>query len=143
MASVPRWLVAFGQVSIALVWLYEGLVAKILGARADEVDIIAAVPFLPDGWSGAVVIMIGGYELLLALWVLISRLPRLAAIAQTLTLVVFNAGGLLFGGEFISEPVHLLVNNLVLVVLVWTVALALSSRRRLASRRRDGRPSPR
>lgn len=129
MTSVPRWLVGLGQLSIALVWLYEGLVAKILGARADESDIIASVPFLPESWSGTLVIMIGCYEVLLALWVLIGRLPRLAALAQTLTLLVFNAGGLLFGGDFIGAPVHLLVNNLVLLVLVWTVASALRTRR--------------
>lgn len=131
MTRVPRWLVGLGQVSIALVWFYEGLVAKIVGARADEIDIIASVPFLPESWSGTLVIMIGCYEVLLALWVLIGRLPRLAALAQTLTLLVFNAGGLLFGGDLISEPAHLLVNNLVLLVLVWIVASALLSRRRL------------
>lgn len=128
MTHLPRWLVGVGQVAIALVWLYEGLVAKLLRARADEIDIIAAVPFLPDVWSGALVTVIGGYEVLLALWVLVGRLPGLAALVQTLTLIVFNLGGLLFGGEFIGEPAHLLVNNLVLLVLVWTVAVALRSR---------------
>lgn len=128
MVSVPRWLVGIGQVAIALVWLYEGLFAKVLGGRADEIDIIASVPFLPDAWSAGVVILIGVYEVLVALWVLVGRLPRLVALLQTVTLIIFNAGGLLFGGDLIPEPGHLMVNNLVLLALVWTVAIALASR---------------
>ena len=45
---------------------------------------------------------------------------------QTLVLAGFNTGGLIFGGDEIAEPAHLLVTNLALLALVWLVALTPS-----------------
>ncbi len=124
---VPVWMVWLGRVAVAAVWVYEGLVAKIIGSRADEQAILASVPVL-GAHAGALAIMIGGWALLLALMVLLGRLPRVAAVAQTLTLMAFNAGGLIFGGAEIADPAHLLITNAAFLVLAWTIAAALHTR---------------
>jgi uncharacterized membrane protein YphA (DoxX/SURF4 family) len=127
---VPVGVVWLGRLAVAAVWVYEGLVAKIIGSRADEQAILASVPVL-GAYAGLLAVLIGAWELLLAILVLIGRLPRLVALAQTLTLVAFNAGGLLVGRAQIADPAHLLVTNAAFLVLAWTVAAALHSRRLL------------
>ncbi len=118
-----------GRLAIAAVWVYEGLVAKIVGSRADEAAILGTVPVL-GAQPQVLAWVVGGWELLLAIMVLLGRLPRLVAVAQTATLVIFNAGGLVLAGAQIPEPAHLLVTNLAFLVLAWVVAAALHSRSR-------------
>ena len=106
---------------VAAVWVYEGLVAKLLGARPDERAIVSSVPVLGAA-AGVVLAVIGLAEIGLGLWVLTGRAPRTAAAAQTVLLAGFNAGGLLFGGGQIAEPLNLVLHNVVLLVLAWLVA---------------------
>lgn len=126
------WLLV-SQIALALVWLYEGLVAKILGFRADERAIVASVPGLPDAWVGVALGLLGAYEVGLAVMIMFGRparlpwLPRAAAVVQTVTLLAFNAGGLIFGGGEIAEPAHLLITNAALLALAWLVAIGLSN----------------
>lgn len=129
---ISRGVIFLGQLSLALVWLYEGLLAKIIGQRPDERAIVDSIPFLPDSWSAAVVVVIGSYELVLAGLILIGIFPRLVALIQTITVVGFNAGGLIFGGDQIPEPTHLLINNFALIMLAWLVALGIRAHRRRA-----------
>lgn len=130
---VSRSWLRVGQVALALVWLYEGLVAKILGLRTDERAIVASVPGLPDPFVGTALVLLGAYEVALAVMIMLGRparfrwLPRAAAVLQTVTLVAFNAGGLVFGGDEIAEPAHLLINNAALLALAWLVAVGLSA----------------
>ena len=125
------WLLV-GQIALALVWLYEGLIAKILGFRADERAIVASVPGLPDSLVGTALLLLGLYEVGLAVLIMLGRprrlrwLPKAAAVLQTVTLVAFNTGGLVFGRGEIAEPAHLLINNAALLALAWVVAVGLS-----------------
>ncbi|MGY4720119.1 DoxX-like family protein [Naumannella cuiyingiana] len=120
---VPSAALAAGRVALALVWLYQGLVAKIIGLRADELDILAAVPGIGPEHARLAVILIGAYELGIALAVLARLRPVLVAALQTVTLVVFNAGGLIFAGDAIADPGALVTGNLALLALAWLVAL--------------------
>ncbi|GAA2109861.1 hypothetical protein GCM10009841_31460 [Microlunatus panaciterrae] len=123
---VGRGLVFFGQLSIALVWLYAGLVAKLLGLRPDDRAIIDSVPFLAPGSGGWVTMVIGGFEVLLAIWVIFGGAPRVAAVVQTLTLVVLTAIDLTYGRRLVGEPVQVVITQLALVALIWLVAVSLS-----------------
>lgn len=124
---VPAIWVVVGRVAVAAVWVYEGLVAKLLRTRPDEAAILEAVPVIGGPALG---VAIGVWELVLAAAVLagrpsfLPRLPVLVAAAQTLTLAVFNLGGLVFAGEQIADAAHLLITNAALLVLVWGIALA-------------------
>lgn len=123
--AVPRGLLAAGQLALAAVWLYEGLVAKLLGGRPDEAAIMIGLP-LPEHLIAVLPRVIGGYEVLMAIWILLGVAPRLAALAQTLTLIAFNVGGLVFGREHIADPAHLIVNNAALLALAWLVGAGLA-----------------
>jgi hypothetical protein len=110
------------RVAIAMVWLYQGLWCKVLGQMPHHREVIGAVPLL-GGASGQVVLVILGLaECGLAGWVLSGRHARLAAAAQTALLLVMNAGGVIWASRMIPDPVGMLLQNLVLVLLAWVAA---------------------
>jgi len=80
------------------------------------------------GWLGGaarpLLLGIGAVETLLAVWVLTGYRPRLAAATQTALLVMMNAGGLIWGRKGIADPAGMILQNLVFLTLLWTVATA-------------------
>ncbi|MBV8933828.1 MAG: DoxX-like family protein [Kutzneria sp.] len=117
---VRRWV---SRAAVAAVWCYEGLLAKVLGGRPDELSVVASVPFLPASAAPVLLVLIGIGEAGIGLWVLIGRAPRAAAVVQTVVIAGFNAGGLLFAADRIPLPGQLLLHNAVLLVLAWLVAV--------------------
>lgn len=65
---------------------------------------------------------IGTVEVGLGLWVLSGWQRRSAAWAQTILLMLMNAGGLIWGRAEIPDPAGVVIQNAVLLVLAWTVA---------------------
>jgi hypothetical protein len=122
-----RWYGGVRRAAIAavtLVWWYEGAWDKLLAGSADQRAIVASVPWLPDALVPDAVLAIGVAEVGLGLWVLTGARPRLAAVVQTAALVAFNAGGLLFGHRYLSQPAPMLARNLAFLALCWLVALS-------------------
>jgi hypothetical protein len=122
-----RWYAGAHRIAaaaVALVWWYEGIWDKILAGSADQRAIVASVPWLPTALVPDAVLAIGVAEIGLGLWVLTGARPRLAALAQTVALVAFNAGGLLFGHRYLSRPAPMLARNLAFLALGWLVALS-------------------
>ncbi len=116
------WRTLLPAAAVALMWFYEGFWCKILPGRADQRAIVEGVPLLPAGAVTAALLAIGLAEVALGIWVLAGRHARLAAIVQTCLVVGFNTGGLLFGADRIPEPGRLVVQDLALLALIWTVA---------------------
>ncbi|MFF2043608.1 DoxX-like family protein [Kitasatospora sp. NPDC058170] len=116
------WRNRLAAVAVALMWGYEGLWCKIFPGRADQRGIVEGVPLLPEAAVTPLLIAIGLAELAIGVWVLSGRRARLAAGVQTLLVVGFNAGGLLFGADRIPEPGRLVVQDLAFLALIWTVA---------------------
>jgi len=114
--------VTVARAAVCAVWVYEGLWCKILSGQPDQRAIVAAVPGLPAGWVTAALVGIGIAETGLGAWVLTGVRARLAALVQTVALVGFNAGGLLFAAGRIAEPGRMITQNLVLLALVWVLA---------------------
>jgi uncharacterized membrane protein YphA (DoxX/SURF4 family) len=110
------------RIAIALVWLYNGLWAKLLAGSAHHASVVHAVPGFGGEVGRGVLIAIGVVETLFALWVLVGYRPRIAAIAQTALLVGVNTGGLLWAREEIPDPINMIVQNLVFVTLIWFLA---------------------
>jgi uncharacterized membrane protein YphA (DoxX/SURF4 family) len=121
---VPAGAVTAVRVAVAVVWWYEGLWCKVLGAAPDQRAIIASLPGLPGGLVSAVLVGFGLLEILLGLWVLSGVRAHLAAYAQLLVLVAANGGGLLVAGERIVDPGLMLTQNAVLLAAAWLVARA-------------------
>lgn len=110
------------QVSVALVWLYEGLWCKLMGRMPHQVDVVAAHPLFGPRSARAVLYAIGVVEVGLAAWVLSGWEPRFAALIQTLLLVGMNANGLLFSRQHIPDPGGMVVKNVAFLVLAWVAA---------------------
>ncbi|GAA2808004.1 DoxX-like family protein [Kitasatospora sp. CM 4170] len=118
------WQTRCATLAVALMWGYEGLWCKIFPGRADQRAIVEGLPLLPDAAAHALLIGIGLAELALGAWVLSGYAPRVAALVQTALVLAFNTGGLLVGADQIPEPGRLVVQDLVFLALVWTVATA-------------------
>lgn len=115
----PLLLLRFG---VAAVWLYEGLWCKLLGGVPHQTDIVAAHPLFGKKLAATFLQTLAWVEMALAVWVMAGWKPVLAALAQTLLLVVMNANGLLFARHIIPDPGGMVVKNFVLVLLAWVVA---------------------
>jgi hypothetical protein len=114
--------VKLARIAIALVWLYNGLWCKVLGACPGHAAIVAGLPGLDSATATRLLAAIGLFETALAVWVLSGRWKILGALVQTLLILGMNAGGLLFGREHIADPAAMIVNNLAFLALVWLQA---------------------
>lgn len=112
------------RISIALVWLYQGLWCKVLGGSAHHLAVVAAVPFIGPAASRVVVMILGLIECALAVWAISGRQLREAAIAQTALLAAMNAGGLIWSWRLLPDPVGMLLENFAFVLLIWIAAEA-------------------
>ncbi|MBI4606929.1 MAG: DoxX-like family protein [Planctomycetes bacterium] len=120
-AAPGRELPWLGRGAVALVWLYQGLWCKLLAGREEHEAVVRLVPGLSAA-SGLALSVLGLLEVALAFWVLSRWRPRLAASAQAALLVAMNSGGLLWARDAIGDPAGMVVHNIALLALAWTVA---------------------
>lgn len=113
------WLI---RVSIATVWLYQGLWCKLLGRAPRHAAVIGTVPFLNAAQAHAALFGLGGLECVLAVWVLCGRWAYAAALTQTVLLAIMNAGGVLWAGSIIPDPAGMLFENFAFLMLAWIAA---------------------
>jgi uncharacterized membrane protein YphA (DoxX/SURF4 family) len=107
------------RLSIALVWLYEGLWCKVLGGVPHHAAVIESVPFIGSAAGHIALIALGLLECGIGLWVLYGRWMRQAAIVQTALLIAMNTGGLIWAWHFIPDPVGMVLQNFAFVLLIW------------------------
>ena len=119
----PLWLV---RSAVALVWLYEGLWCKLLGGVPHQEEVVAAHPLFGKKLASIFLQTLAWVEIALAVWVVAGWQPGLAALAQTVLLVVMNANGLLFARHIIPDPAGMVVKNYGFVLLAWVVAAQAS-----------------
>ncbi len=110
------------RISIALVWLYQGLWCKVLGGVPHHQAVVSAVPFIGPAGSRAVLIVLGLIECGLAAWVLSGWQLAKAAAAQTVLLVAMNAGGLIWAWRLLPDPAGMILQNFTFVLLIWIAA---------------------
>jgi uncharacterized membrane protein YphA (DoxX/SURF4 family) len=108
------------RLSIALVWLYQGLWCKVLGGVPHHLAVISAVPFIGSTGGRWALQLLGLVECGLGTWVLTGRQLRNAAIAQTLLLLVMNTGGVIWAWRQIPDPPGMILQNFAFVLLIWT-----------------------
>jgi hypothetical protein len=112
------------RVSIALVWLYQGLWCKVLGCVPRHLAVISAVPLIGPAAGRVTLLLLGLIETGLGVWVLSDRRLRDAAIAQTILLFVMNTGGAIWAWRLIPDPVGMILQNFAFVLLIWTATEA-------------------
>jgi len=115
-ASPPLLLI---RISIAAVWLYEGLWCKVLGRMPSQAEIVASVPRLGPRFGAAFLKVLGIVELGLAIWVLSGVTPAACAIAQVALLAALNVNGLLWARRAIHDPAGMVLKNAAFLLLVW------------------------
>jgi uncharacterized membrane protein YphA (DoxX/SURF4 family) len=112
------------RTALGLVWLYEGLVPKILFLRADEIGIVQASQLL---WRTPQLTLqiLGIAQILVGLWLIIGFAERAAVFIATswiLILIVLVASG---NPSMLSDPYGALVKDLCLIacaITVWLLA---------------------
>ncbi len=110
------------RTAIASVWLYQGLWSKLLGRAPRHQKIVGTVPSLNSGQARGAVMLLGSLECLLAVWVLSGIRAREAALMETLLLGSMNAAGLLWARKLIPDPMNMLLQNFIFLLLAWVAA---------------------
>lgn len=85
---------------IALIWLINGLVCKVLNLVPRHEQIVASI--LGDNYSGQLTVLIGILEIIMAIWILTKYKSKFNAIVQIAVVGVMNVL------EFILVPELLL-----------------------------------
>lgn len=116
------------RISIATVWLYEGLWCKVLGMMPSQLAIVVELP----GFSRERALMlwksVGAVEIFLGLWVLTGVQPGWCALAEVMLLVVMNSNALLWARHLVFDPIGMVLKNVAFLMLVW-VCGAMAVRR--------------
>ena len=107
------------RISIAAVWLYEGLWCKLLGRVPSQAEVVAAVPLLGPRFGASFLKVLGAIEVAVALWVLSGITPALCAVVQGVLLIALNVNGLLWARRRIHDPAGMVAKNGAFLVLVW------------------------
>jgi len=110
------------RLSIALVWFYQGLWCKVLGGISRHEAVIASVPLIGPAAGHTVLIALGLLECGIAVWVLLGRWMRRAAIVQTVLLAAMNAGGLIWAAHLIPDPAGMILQNFTFLLLIWVAS---------------------
>jgi hypothetical protein len=110
-----------------LVWLYQGLWCKLLSRSPQHQKIVRTVPFLNAAQARRALVVLGFLECVLAGWVLSGFRGREAALMQTLLLGCMNTAGLLWARSLIPDPVGMLLQNFVFLLLAWVAAGQIGS----------------
>ena len=118
------------RAAVALVWLYEGLWCKLAHGRPNHFYIAESMPGFTNLIAWVVLGYIGAIESVYAGWVLLGRMPRLAAVAQSALLIAMNTAGLLYARQHIPDLGGMIVHNLAFLALIWLAALQTHARAR-------------
>lgn len=73
---------------IALVWLANGLICKVLNFVPRHQEIVAAI--LGNSYSRTFTVLIGSTEIAMAIWIFSSKFSRINAVAQMMVIAVMN-----------------------------------------------------
>jgi peptidoglycan/LPS O-acetylase OafA/YrhL len=112
------------RVALGLVWLYEGLVPKILFLRTDELELVkkSGVFWRTPEWTLQV---LGIAQIAFGIWLIVGWVERFAVAMATLCMFVLIA--LVAGGNpaMLTDPYGALVKDFCLIacaITVWMLA---------------------
>jgi DoxX-like family/Uncharacterized conserved protein (COG2071) len=112
---------------VVSVWLVHGLYNKLLHGSPRHLAIVQSVPGLAGPTGQRVLVLIGLFEVAMALWVLSGWRGRLCAATQTVALLSMNVFELSFARDKLLWPAGLIPLNLAFLALAWMSAERRSS----------------
>jgi uncharacterized membrane protein YphA (DoxX/SURF4 family) len=112
------------RLALGLVWIYEGLIPKILFLRGDELDLVQKSGLV---WRSPqyTLLILGFAQIAVGLWLIIGCAERLAVVVATLwmfVLILLVADG---NPGMLTDPYGALVKDFCLVacaITVWMLA---------------------
>lgn len=110
------------RLALGLVWLYEGLVPKLLFVRADQLDLVQRSG-LCFRTPAQFLQLLGAAQMALAIWLLAGFAERLAVTIATLgmgILIVLVAGN---NPGMLTDPYGALIKDLCLIACAYAVWL--------------------
>ena len=119
-----RFIKVSARVALGIVWLYEGLVPKILFVRPDEIDLVQR----SGVWRGSPLLtlqVMGLLQIFFGLWLLVGWRERVAVTLTTLWmcgLIVLVAAG---NPWMLTDPYGALIKDVCLIACaaaVWILA---------------------
>ena len=108
------------RIALGLVWLYEGLVPKLLFIRADQIDLVQRSGFY-FGTPESFLKLLGVAQVAFALWLLVGYAERLAVAIATIgmaILIVLVAGN---NPWMLTDPYGALIKDLCLIACAYAV----------------------
>ena len=108
------------RLSLGAVWLYEGLVPKVLFVRPDEVELVrrSGIYF---GTPELFLQLLGAAQALFAIWLLVGLAERLAVAIATLGMWVLIVLVALANPSMLTDPYGALIKDLCLTACAYTV----------------------
>ncbi len=147
--SFRLWLLkVVARCALALTWIYEGLIPKILIQRADEIALVQHAG-LYWGTPSHTLAALGFAEIAFGLWLLLGRFEKLAAILSTIGIISLATLVTSVRPAVLADPLGGISKNLGLLacgLVVWALSDLSPSASRAKPRRcreaRDGVQSP-
>ena len=108
------------RVALGLVWIYEGLVPKLLFVRPDQIDLVerSALYF---GTPELFLQLLGGAQVACGLWLLAGFAERLAVFIATTGMVILIVLVARANPAMLTDPYGALVKDLCLIACAFTV----------------------
>lgn len=112
------------RAALGLVWLYEGLIPKILFLRADELDLVQRSGI----WWGSPTVtltIMGASQMIVGLWLIFGWQERIAVSLATLWMCLLIALVARGNPGMLTDPYGALIKDLCLIacaVAVWILA---------------------
>lgn len=110
------------RLTIGGVWAFHGVYSKILEGIPRHRLIVARV--LGPDVAGPITILIGIGEVLIAIWLVSGKFPRLCALFQTLVLAAMNFLEIRLANDLLLSAPGMVFLNVILLSTVWYIALA-------------------
>jgi len=110
------------RLSVAFVWLYQGLWHKIFEVSAHHRAIM--IQALGETWGPLTMKTLGFFEVTLGVLVLLHYKPKLMALIQVALLIGMNGAGLFFAAKQIPDIGGMLTMNFVFIMAILTNTLS-------------------
>jgi hypothetical protein len=108
------------RLSLGAVWLYEGLVPKLIFVRPDEVELVRRSGFY-FGTPEFFLQLLGATQVAFAIWLLLGFSERLAVAIATLGMWVLIALVAMANPSMLTDPYGALIKDLCLTACAYTV----------------------
>jgi len=115
-----RFFTAYGlSIFFAFIWMYQGLLPKLIGMHPEERSMIGSALHLSDAQSAKAVFVIGIMEVLFGLFWLVYRRKRRLFALQLIVFPLLTIGAILSSPGIAIDPFNPVTFNLALFVLSW------------------------